>query len=425
MLRKLRKRVRAVFVLAGVPVAALALEAAPAQAAEPYTTYDADGVFLVEGRRVFPIGVSMPPPLGGVTPWETDAVDELVAGGVTLFRTGPSGRDWTDELLIQAEAWADAAAAHGVLTWVNLRELNLALPGSEHEERLIQVVETLKDHPGFGFWKGSDEPWPRHPPEELAHAHATVKAIDPNHVYHTIFGPFSEDGSILRRPPKPPDLTPYNIVTDTHGTNLYPIYYKLQRGPKLHMVGRWMAALQSATSRNALTMTLQICFKGSKSLVTDDYILPTKAQERYMAYDAIVNGARGLLFFGGELARCQNEADRALGWNWTFWRDVLQPLLAEVGVRSPLHEALLRPETTVKLRTNGLAAAAVSREVGDDLWVIATRNGSIPGRVTIRDLPAWATTGTRFPGGGSVTPENGRLTLTFPSWGVRVFRFSR
>ena len=178
-------------------------------------------------------------------------------------------------------------------------------------------METLKDSPGLGLWKGADEPWPRSQPADLKHAFTTVKRLDPNHLFHTIFGPFSIDGTMLKPPPNPPDLRRYNAVTDTHGTDVYPIYHP--RNPvkirRLHMVGRWMAALRRATGRNAVTMTLQICFKGAKSRYSDDFVLPTKRQERYMAYDAIINGARGLFFFGGELPRCHGSRDAALGWN--------------------------------------------------------------------------------------------------------------
>ncbi|HXV32587.1 MAG TPA: hypothetical protein VD769_01155 [Gaiellaceae bacterium] len=414
------------------PVASATLPAAPAASdtavVSPRTTYDAAGSFRVDGKRFFPIGLTMPPPLGGRTPWGTAAIDELVDGGITVFRTGPSGRDWTDEHLTQAQAWAEAAAVRGALTWVHLRELAAARPGTPREARLVQVVETLRDSPGMGLWKGADEPWPRYLPRDLAHAFATVKALDPNHVFHTIFGPFSVNGTMLQPPPRPPDLRPYNAVTDTRGTDVYPIYHpdnpvKIRR---LHMVGRWMAALRRATGRNAVTMTLQICFKGAKSRYRDDYVLPTKRQERYMVYDAIINGARGLFFFGGELPRCQTERDRALGWNWTFWNRVLEDLVDEIAEGSPLHAALLRPETTVRLRTNSTRTGAIRRYGrSGELWVIAAHNGGQTRAVTIRGLPPWARSGRLYPGGGRVTAAGGKLTLHFPRWGVRVVRFVR
>lgn len=410
---------------ATVPVTATT---ADTDRADTVTSYDVHGAFRVNGRRFFPIGVTMPPPLDGRTPWGTAAVDELVGGGVTVFRTGPSNREWTDELLAYAQAWNEAAAARGVFTWVHLRELAEALPGTEREARLRQVVEALRDSPGLGLWKGVDEPWPRLLPPALRHAYDVVKETDPNHLFHTVFGPFSRDGTMLHKAPDPPDLRPYNAVTDTHGIDVYPVYHHLQgvREPKLHMVGRWLAALRRATGRNALTTTLQICFKGSKNRQGDDFVLPTRRQERYMVYDAIINGARGLFFFGGELPRCQTERDRALGWNWTFWNRVLEDLVDEIAEGSPLHAALLRPETTVRLRTNSTRTGAIRRYGrSGELWVIAAHNGGQTRAVTIRGLPPWARSGRLYPGGGRVTAAGGKLTLHFPRWGVRVVRFVR
>jgi hypothetical protein len=404
-------------------------ETAPAaEAVANVTTYDAHGAFRVNDRRFFPIGMTMPPPLDGRTPRGTSALDELVDGGVTIFRTGPSNREWTDELLAYAQAWNEAAAERGVFTWVHLRELAEALPGTEREARLREVVEALKDSPGLGLWKGVDEPWPRLLPPALAHAYDVVKETDPDHLYHTVFGPFSKNGSMLHRAPDPPDLRPYNAVTDTHGIDVYPVYHHLQgvREPKLHMVGRWLVALRQATRRNAVTMTLQICFKGSKNRNGDDFVLPTRRQERYMVYDAIINGARGLFFFGGELPRCHNARDRALGWNWTFWDTVLEDLLDEIAEGSPLHPALLRPETTVRLRTNDFRTQAISRRVGArELWVIAAHSGKRPETVTISGLPSWARTGRLYPAGVDVRAQGGKVTQRFPGWGVRVIRFVR
>ena len=140
----------------------------------------------------------------------------------------------------EAQAWAKAAAERGRPDLGDPRASSPdALPGTAEEARLAQVVGALKDNPGLGLWKGADEPWPRFPPSALAHAFGTVKALDPNHVFHTIFGPHSIDGTVLGSP-NLADLRPYNAVTDTHGTNVYPVYavhLRRDRTPKLHMVG--------------------------------------------------------------------------------------------------------------------------------------------------------------------------------------------
>ena len=53
-----------------------------------------------------------------------------------------------------------------------------------------------------------------------------------------------------------------------------------------------------------------------------------------MAYQAIVHGARGLIFFGGHLTEVCTPDDAKAGWNWTFWRQVLRPLVHELSPSS-------------------------------------------------------------------------------------------
>src|SRR4051812_31369007 len=140
----------------------LALAVAPA-AAPAATGYDpSTGVFLVDGRPAFPIGLSNPPPLGARAPAGGDALAILAGQGVSVVRVGAHNADWTDETLASVQAWDRAAATVGVRTWVNLRELARAQPGSSTDTLLRRVVTTLAGDAGLGFWKGADEPWWNH-----------------------------------------------------------------------------------------------------------------------------------------------------------------------------------------------------------------------------------------------------------------------
>jgi len=416
----------------GAALALLLPQPTTAQVEEPVpgsvTSFNGRGTFLADGERFFPIGLTMPPPLGGRTPWGRRALPELVGAGVTLFRTGAYTDRWTDATLRRARAWNAAAAARGVYTWVNLRELARAHPRTRNERRLRQVVEALRDSPGMGLWKGVDEPWPGWRPAALASSYRILKELDPGHVTLTVFAPRSRDRTMLAHAPDPPNLRPYGAVTDAVGVDVYPIYYRSLgiREPKLHMVGAWTRAIRRATGVNAMTTTLQICFAGSDDpRGSGRYVLPTMRQERYMIYDAIVNGARGLVFYGGELRHCMTDADARRRWNWTFWRRVLRGLVREIGVRSPLHAALLRPETTRRLGTSA-GTQAISRRVGaNELWVIAVRRGPGAATVSLRGLPAWARSGRAYPSGPLVSARGGTLRDRIPGWGVRVYRFRR
>jgi hypothetical protein len=95
-------------------------------------------------------------------------------------------------------------------------------------------------------------------------------------------------------------------------------------------------------------MVLQIAWSGvikpGKTLR-----FPTFPEERFMTYQAIINRARGLFYFGGNLAASLSEADKPYGWNWTFWRRVLRPVLEEIGAHSLLYPALLAPDSKLPI----------------------------------------------------------------------------
>jgi hypothetical protein len=105
-----------------------------------------------------------------------------------------------------------------------------------------------------------------------------------------------------------------------------------------------------------------------------------------MAYQAIVNGARGLVFFGGHLTQVATPADAAAGWNWTFWERVLRPLVSELS--SPeLAPVFTQPDAKLAVKASVPGVEIVAREAGVALTVIAVRRGGTVSRVTFTGLP--------------------------------------
>jgi hypothetical protein len=409
-----RWRGRGLAALAAVAVGASASVSAAGAAS---TTIDARGTILVDGLKAFPIGLTRPPALDARTPWGTDALTEVTSAGVTLLRVDPLDGRWSAEALAAARAWNAAAAARGARTWVNLRELTSAGPGTPEEASLQEAVGALKDDPGLGMWKGADEPWwTGLGPERLHHAYSATKTIDPSHLWVTIQAPRGN----------PWDLAPYSAVTDLHGVNVYPVDYRIP-DPRLDAVGRWTRAIRSVTPNQAVFATLQICFSGSDDPAgSGAYVMPTRRQERYMIYDAIINGARALNFFGGNYRECLSGTDLEAGWNWTFWNTVLKSLIMEIGPRSALYPALLAPGTDRALWPSDATTQLRSRQVGTrDIWVIAARHGRGTKRVTIRGLPRSVRGGIVYTERRRVAVRNGAFTDTFGRWAVHVYRFRR
>ena len=408
-------------------VAARATGVASSAATATTTSMNAQGTFLINGLKAFPIGLTLPPPLGSRTPTGADALDEVVGAGVTLLRAGASGSAWTDSVLADAEAWNAAAATRGAFTWINLRELAEAQPGTGADTMLRRVVSTLGPERGFGLWKGVDEPWwvgVQPPPLRYPYCLTTsrgdvtwcdkTQSLDPNHLWVTIEAPRGTAA----------DLQPYTAVTDTHGVDVYPIGLAVP-DPDLHQVGTWTQTLASITPNHNVWTTLQICHSGSFN-GTGAYVLPTAVQERYMAYDAIINGARALNFYGGRNSNCFSSTDASYGWNWTFWNGVLKNLLAEIGSRSALYPALLTPETSLAVTSSDPTTQVIARQLGsNEIWVMAARSGPETAGVTLAGLPGWAKSGTVYTEGRSVAARGGSFSDTFVRWGVHVYRFRK
>ncbi len=219
-------------------------------------------------------------------------------------------------------------------------------------------------------------------------------------------------------------LASYSAVTDLHGVNHYPIAIG-DPDPELGEVGSWTNVLRMATPNRAVWTTLQVCWSWSYD-AAGNVALPSFEQERFMAYDAIVNGARALAFYGGQNPKCWGQLDAAGGWNWTFWERVLEPLVRELGAGSPIAPALTNPGTTRMLPTSDRTVQAISRRGrAGELWVIATRNADGTQPVTIGGLPAWASSADVYTEGRSVPVVGGSLSDSFDRFAVHVYRLSR
>jgi len=80
------------------------------------------GVLLVDGQKVFPIGISDPPPSNGRAPSGEHAYQELANGGITMIRSGTP--DWApgkiDQQIARERELQISAVTHGLKCWMRL-----------------------------------------------------------------------------------------------------------------------------------------------------------------------------------------------------------------------------------------------------------------------------------------------------------------
>ena len=342
----------------------------------------------------FPIGLSNGPPPGGKAPNGRNGLAEVAAAGVTFIRTGRA--DWSPGQIntqIAAErALLDAAHAHGLQGWLWLGDLpNLPAGATSPQAKLLaSVADGVQGHAALGAYKGIDEPrnpfrganWVR--PAGLVRAYDLLHRIDPSHPVVITQAPIATVAQ----------LRPYRPAFDITGADVYPISYPpgthtQTKNKDISVVGDVTKKMVQAAGPKPVWMTLQIAWSGvvtSQKNPRHVPRFPTLQQERFMAYQAIVNGARGLVFFGGHLTQVATPADAAAGWNWTFWERVLRPLVTELG-SAELAPVLTAPNAKPVVKASVPGVEVVARETGSTLTVIAVRRGGTVSRVTFTGLP--------------------------------------
>lgn len=378
----------------------------------------------VNGNAVFPIGLTKAPPADGKTPGGRSAYDEIAKNGFVWHRLGVPPGQWGPEAEQEVARVLDANAKAGIYAALYIADLTRIKPGQPDRLReLRRVIGRFKDHPALFVWKGVDEPeWGKVPVENLMLFTRAVHELDPNHPVWITQAP---RGTIE-------SLKLYDPAYDIAAIDIYPVGYP--PGANSHLpnkeisvVGDYAAWMREVTGgKKPFWMVLQIAWSG---VIQEGKTLrfPTFAQERYMAYQAIINGASGLNFFGGDLAKSLNARDAKLGWNWTFYERVLKPLLDELNPNGPLYPALIAPRSQIEVKVGGADDIELTvRESGPYIYILAAKREGETVKATFSGLPpAGDTAEVLFEEPRTVAVSRGAFTDWFGPNEAHVYRLSR
>jgi hypothetical protein len=219
----------------------------------------------------------------------------------------------------------------------------------------------------------------------------------------------------------------FNKAADAVGCDIYPVPPQIgghsdlaDRG--LTSVGAFTRLMQDAAPGKPVWMVLQSFSwaelaekKGSPDL--DQQRHPSFNETRFMAYDTIVNGARGILYWGSAYT------DKSK----PFWGDLLkvvreladlQPVLsapdADVSVNVALDETWGSLDQGIRV---------LPKQAPDGIWLIAVNEWHDPLRYTVNGLKESENlTYTDTATGISTTVKNGAFGLNIASYGTQVLR---
>jgi hypothetical protein len=387
-------------------------------------TTEPDGRFFVDGTPVFPIGFTQGPPPEGKTPAGVNGMKSLAHEGFAFQQWQcPKGK-WGPAKEAELDAIVTAAGREGMHVVIWIGDLEDVQPSDKVRFAEVRRVTTkYRNDPAIFLWKGVDEPqWGKIPADHLRGFYELVHKLDPNHPVWVTQAPRGTAA----------DLEPYSKYFDVGAIDIYPVSYPpgMHSGNgNLHLssVGDYTLEMRKAVDyKEPVMMTLQICFSGvikpGKTLR-----FPTFPDERYMSYQAIIDGARALLYFGGALPQCQNERDQALGWNWTFYDRVLRPVLDEFSPSSPLYPALIAPSSKLNLHTDGGARMEYTvREAGPYIYLLAAEREGDTVQVKFSNLPLNIDDGeVLFEAPRHIKVAEGGFTDWFGPEEVHVYRFRK
>lgn len=260
-------------------------------AAEP-ARLDSDGMLLLNGKRTFVLGLYQLPQ--DTAPWRRAA-----DAGFHVVHADPK----PDQLA--------QARAHNMHVWLTVGSKRKP----EDEARIRKFVAEWKQHPEVLFWETEDEPsfvWKkpkelRVPPEVIRETYLLVKSVDPTRPLYLNHSPTNLASTLAR----------YNPGGDLIATDIYPVIphgireqYALwpdgQQGDFLNstisQVGAYTDKMrQVAGPARGVWMVLQgFAWEMLREKDRDPKMIryPTLAETRFMALQAIVHGATGLLWWG-------------------------------------------------------------------------------------------------------------------------------
>ena len=355
-----------------------------------------DRVAVVNGQPWFPIGLTSISPLD-------DEAEGLAQAGFNLLVPGLFSQGERDA----ARALLDRAQQLGlyVMEWNNawVYPPGQVLPEAR-EAALGRMAANAGDHPAFLGLMCDEALWNGVPPADVTHAYRTMRRLMPTRLFWQNQAPRNTIE----------DLARYCRAADVSGMDIYPVEEPSHSdlpNQTLSVVGDEVEKnLATVQSRKPVWAILQgfgwLAWEQDPALHRR---APTWEETRFMAYDAIVHGATGIIYWGASYEARD--------------REIWQSLRRMAGELRDLTPALVAPEpVAVTAEPAGSPIVALGRRVDGRLWVIAVNESAAEVQATLPLPGTVGAVGRWAEEGEAPLRQQGRLTDEFAAWGVHVYR---
>ena len=296
-----------------------------------------DNVCLVNGQPFFPIGLF-------TAPESEKALSELARAGFNFI-----GRITCDG--IQAPVTPDVLDKFVKYNLMAVAELRYKMSPQPEERKQWEAnqrkfIQELTQHPAFFGYFIADEPlWNGYPLEQLIDIYRFYRQIDP---YHPVWINEAPRGAVA-------DCANYARACDITGVDIYPVPeggdHSEMADKTISCVGKYADKMRSSVeNRKPVWMVLQGIGWADSSGNT---VCPTWEETRFMAYDSILHGANGIIYWGTYAIR-----------NWDFWKTLFR-IASE-----------LRDMSRVFVSPN-IASSPIMTDASEIVWVCKEYDGQI------------------------------------------------
>lgn len=356
----------------------------------PKVYIDAQGFTVKNGRRIFPLGLYL------LHATEDEDMKRISQGGFNTILAYGYGSDK------DPQAYLDRAQKHNLNVILTLQSMypGLLQDDTETLKKAGEYIKQLRDSPALLAWYTNDERSPDWM-EKLEGMYNQVKSLDPGHpVYQVLY-----QVTVLKE---------YFDVTDVLGADPY-------------LIGEENLARTSRDSRSVIAAT-----RNAKGMWMVPQIMdwamykaerkprpPTLDEMRNQAYQAIINGATGLMFYS-YFDLWWTDSTRSKSDKAVFdkrWPDVTA-MAAEIKALTP---AILNGEkVALDLSDNSKVEVGALRYNGEMLLMLA--NPYYEEQKITFVLPQGWKILQKDQGQIKSTFADGKATFTLPSVGSGVFR---
>jgi hypothetical protein len=374
-------------------------------------TNNSKGAIKIVGKAIFVLGNYHLP--ANEKPFTT-----LEENGINLIRLSANKSE------------LDSASSLGLNAWVTLGIID-TLKRKESLERILSIVEEFKDHPALFAWELFDEPafsWNsaecRMPPGPMIDTYNEIKKIDPVHPVYLNHAPVNLVSTMRK----------YNPSNDITACDVYPVIpYGIKPtfalfndglqgdllNPYISQVGEYVDKMRNVTGPDRpLIIILQgfawEMLKPEKERDPSMILYPTFEQSWFMAWNAIIHGANGLLWWGNSYTPPEHPFHNDLGKVTKRLRDLEDVIVAhslESKIELEYHELGYSVDAGVEF---------LVKETEKGTWILAANADRYPVKVTFKTPVGSNNLEVLYEERG-VKIKDGNFTDTFKAFGVHIY----